>query len=291
MIVARIMGGLGNQMFQYAFGLYLAEKHRTELWLDGSSYGDDQLRSYMLDRWRVTATEAPPPVQALVPRRRRRWYRDLLTRRRYLRRVAEKPFGFQRRYLATPNAAYLDGYWQSEQFFPGMKARLQTEFQPARNVSPTTHAVARKIDGCEAASLHVRRTDYLQLSYAGPCEVDYYQHCAAELLARHAGLHLFIFSDDIAWCREQFKFPCPVTFVDHNDGLDAHEDVWLMSRCRHHVIANSTFSWWGAWLREDESGDVYAPRVWFTDPTMDDSAIIPANWRQRPERAADAKAA
>lgn len=290
MIVARIMGGLGNQMFQYAFGLYLAEKHRTELWLDDSSFAGDALRSYMLDRWRVTATEAPAAVRALAPRRQR-WYRELFARGRSLRRVAEQPFGFHRRYLATPNASYLDGYWQSEQFFPGFKARLQTEFQPARAVSAQTHAMALKMDGCEATSLHVRRTDYLQLSYAGPSSLEYYQRCVAELLARHAGLHLFIFSDDIAWCREQLRFPCPTTFVDHNNGDTAHEDVWLMSRCRHHVIANSTFSWWGAWLREDESGDVYAPRVWFTDPTMDSSSIIPAAWRQLSESSATAKAA
>lgn len=290
MIVARIMGGLGNQMFQYAFGLYLAEKHRTELWLDGSSFDGDRLRSYMLDRWRITATEAPAAVRALIPRRRR-WYRDLFAGRRSLRRVNEKPFGFQRRYLATPNASYLDGYWQSEQFFPGMKARLQTEFQPARSVSAATHAAARKIDGCEAASLHVRRTDYLQLSYAGPCPADYYRRSVTELLSRHAELHLFVFSDDMAWCREQLRFPCPTTFVDHNDGSRAHEDIWLMSRCRHHVIANSTFSWWGAWLREDESGDVYAPRTWFTDPTMDSSSIIPASWRRLPDDAATDKAA
>ena len=284
------MGGLGNQMFQYAFGLYLAERHRTELWLDSSAFAGDKLRTYMLDRWRITATEAPAAVRALMPRRRR-WYRDWFARRRQLQRVAEKPFGFQRRYLATANGAYLDGYWQSEQFLPGMKARLQTEFQPARSVSAATHAVARQMDACHAASLHVRRTDYLQLSYAGPCSVNYYQRSVAELLARHEGLQLFVFSDDMAWCREQFRFSCPTTFIDHNDGSMAHEDIWLMSRCRHHVIANSTFSWWGAWLRADETGDVYAPRVWFTDPTMDSSAIIPASWRQLPDVPATARVA
>jgi hypothetical protein len=290
MIVARIMGGLGNQMFQYAFGLYLAERHRTELWLDSSSYAGDKLRSYTLDRWRITATEAPAAVRALIPRQRK-WYRDWFGSRRSLKRIAERPFGFQRRYLATPNASYLDGYWQSEQFLPGMKARLQTEFQPARSVSAATQAVARKIDGCEAVSLHVRRTDYLQLSYAGPCPVEYYRRSVADLLARHAGLHLFIFSDDMAWCREQLQFPCSMTLVDHNDAATAHEDIWLMSRCRHHVIANSTFSWWGAWLREDETGDVYAPRVWFTDPTMDASAVVPKSWRRLPDDPANAKVA
>ena len=145
--------------------------------------------------------------------------------------------------------------------------------------------------GGESVSLHVRRTDYLSLSYANPCPLDYYEKSVAEVLAKHAGVQLFLFSDDIPWCRQQFDFPCPVMFVDHNDATTAHEDMWLMSRCRHHIIANSTFSWWGAWLGVDETGEVYAPQNWFADPTMDSTAIVPETWRRIPRQSQGREAA
>jgi hypothetical protein len=290
MIVVRIMGGLGNQMFQYAFGAYLASRHNTELWLDCSALESDPLRDFMLDRWQVTGREAPQSVREMIPRKRR-WYQAWSRPGRRLRRVAEKPFGFRRRYLETPDDSFLDGYWQSEQFLPGMKRRLGAEFQPAGPLSAMTQAVAEKMTGGESVSLHVRRTDYLSLSYANPCPLDYYEQSVAEVLAKHAGVQLFVFSDDIPWCRQQFDFPCPVMFVDHNDATTAHEDMWLMSRCRHHIIANSTFSWWGAWLGVDETGEVYAPQNWFADPTMDSTAIVPGSWRRIPRQSQGREAA
>ena len=279
MIVVRIMGGLGNQMFQYAFGAYLAQQHNTDLWLDCSSFGSDTLRDFMLDRWQVTVRQAPRTVRSRIPCGCN-WYHSWLSSRQTLRRITEKPFGFRRQYLETPDDSFLDGYWQSEKFLPGMKLRLQAEFQPAGSTHRKTRALARKMASDGAVSLHVRRTDYLGLSYAGPCPVSYYERSVADLLARHADIRLFVFSDDIPWCRQQFQFPCPVTFVDHNDAFTAHEDIWLMSRCRYHVIANSTFSWWGAWLGEDETGEVYAPQDWFSDQTMDSRAILPESWHR-----------
>lgn len=281
MIVARIQGGLGNQMFQYAYGLSVAAANRAQLRWHFTPRTTGPQRTLMLRDWRIDADELDPAAGRLCPRGRGGLgWGSLAYGQLPLRHVRERPFGFHPRHLTVGDHSYLDGYWQSEQFFPGLKERLRAIFQPARTPSDASRRVADEIARGPSASLHIRRTDYLNLSYATVCPLDYYRQAVDELLATAAGLKMFVFSDDVAWCQAHLQLPCPLTFVGHNDAAHAHEDIWLMSRCRHHVIANSTFSWWGAWLGEDQTGLTFAPQVWFTDPRMDDSHIVPPSWRR-----------
>lgn len=288
MIVTRIFGGLGNQMFQYAFGLYLSNRSRTELVLDCSALAVDPLRDYMLDRWTIDARLASEDQRQLFPRRYGGWgLKNLWWARMPLRRVRERPFGFREKYLACGNNVYLDGYWQSEQFFPNLRERLQTLFQPSRPINEESTAIARQMEKVSAASLHVRRGDFVQSKVIfethGTCPLGYYQTCVADLLERNQKLQIFIFSDDHEWCRQNLHFACPTIHVDHNGDGKMHEDLWLMTQCRHHILANSSFSWWGAWLRADESGTVYAPERWFRNDRYDSQSIIPATWRKMAE--------
>ncbi len=285
MIVARICGGLGNQMFQYAFGTYLAKKHDCELVFDGSAFAGDPLRNYMLDRWAIEARFASEAERLLFPRRTGgQGWKNLLRGKRPLKTVKERPFGFRKKYLACPNHAYLDGYWQSEQFFPGMRQTLKRQFRPAKAINKLSQEIARAMHQGASVALHVRRADYVQNqvtnSMHGVCSQQYYEHCVHEILGRHEGVHLFIFSDDHPWCRQHMRFACKTTHVTHNSAENAQEDIWLMNQCRHHIIANSSFSWWGAWLREEEHGEVFAPSQWFANPKMDPRWVAPASWNK-----------
>lgn len=292
MIANRIVGGLGNQMFQYAFGHYLARKYNTEHVLDISSYDDDMQREFVLDRYGISARLASP----LERRRFIRRYGGLgwmgyALGRTPMKRLKERSHGFRPEYLETGDDIFLDGYWQSEKHFPGVFDELRNEFQPIVPMSDETLAVAREMGRRESASLHVRRTDYLQVWYTTVCSGAYYQRAVDYLLRHYPGICLFVFSDDVDWCRQHLHFPCPMRFVGHNDGSTGHEDMWLMSQCRHHVIANSTFSWWGARLGIDPTGETLAPDPWFSHPDMDGSAVIPPSWRKissSPEEAAAA---
>ncbi len=285
MIVSRIQGGLGNQMFQYAFGLYLAERNATELFLECASVDRDPLRHFALDCWSIDAPLVSDSVLRLLPHRYKgKGWLNLLRGKFPLRRVREKPFGFHAKYLTVGDHVFLDGYWQSEQFFPQFRERLQAVFQPSRPVCGQSTTIAHRIEKVPAVSLHIRRGDYVQnqatFKTHGVCPLEYYHSCVADLLARHEKIELFVFSDDPAWCRGNLQLKCPTVYVDHNNANAAHEDLWLMTRCRHHIVANSSFSWWGAWLRLNETGTVYAPERWFSNTKFDASAIVPSTWRK-----------
>ncbi len=287
MIVSRISGGLGNQMFQYAFGLYQAQRNHTELVLDCSALTQDPSRTYVLDRWKLEARVASDDQRQLFPRRYGgRGWSNVWRGRVPLRFVRERPFGFQAKYLSCGGGVYLDGYWQSERYFPNLREQLQSQFQPSdsQGISKESIAIARRMEQGPSVSLHVRRGDYVQnpitLKIHGVCTSGYYRACVEALLERFEKLHLYVFSDDHPWCKQHLRYSCPMTHVDHNGPAEAHEDLWLMTRCRHHIVANSTFSWWGAWLRVDESGTVYAPERWFLDARFNSRSIVPATWKK-----------
>lgn len=278
MIVLRIHGGLGNQMFQYAYGRELVHRGYDVVY-DTSSYASDSLRDYELDVWRVEAPPAQQEALDLLPRRfGGKGWRVRFKGKRPLKKVSERPIGFHPRFLAPRDHAYLTGYWQGERFFASVADEIREAFRPAGEVCQETQDVVRRIEQTDAVAVHVRRTDYLTLSFTQVCGIDYYQRCVEELLSRHTGLEVFVFSDDLAWCEENLGFACPTHYVGHNSGPSAYEDLWLMSRCRRHVIPNSSFSWWGAWLKEDQAGEVYAPRPWFNDPKWNSSDVVPGRW-------------
>lgn len=285
MIVSRIQGGLGNQMFQYAYGLYLARRYETPLWLECSHVARDRLRSMMLDQWKIDTPHVTEHLRQLVPHRYGgAGWKNWLRGQKSMRRVAERPYGFQKKFLDPGDHVFLDGYWQSERFFPQLRTTLQQCFQPADDVSPTTRAIANKMAQGSSVSLHVRRGDYVTSEHTnsvhGICSQEYYQSCIDQLQGSTESMHVFVFSDDPRWCQQNLVLGCPVTYVTHNGAQRAHEDIWLMTQCRHHVVANSSFSWWGAWLRTDDTGMVFAPQPWFRSEQLDTSSVVPAAWRR-----------
>lgn len=284
MIVARIDGGLGNQLFQVAFGLQLAHRHRTELVLDLSAYADQPAHGFLLDRFHVSARQLRSDEMRRVPRRyrlpdakRSSWLRfDGLTR------VREKPFGFAEKYLHAPNDSYLVGYWQSERFFRDVRSQVREQFRVRRPLSAQSERLQERMLATPSLALHVRRGDYISNPGAAAIyrslSLEYYRQSVLARLAERAAVEVYVFSNDIPWCRQHLALPCPVHFIQHTTSASAHEDLALMSAAETIIIANSTFSWWGAWLGERAGRHVVAPASWFHRGTLDDQYLACEGW-------------
>jgi Glycosyl transferase family 11 len=281
MIATRLMGGLGNQMFQYAAGRRLAIKRGVELVLDLSYLANqprgDVPRHFELDCFHIVGKhtdELADEGHAQTVLRR------LLRRSDGPHRLKETGARFQSAVLDAPDNTLLVGYWQSEKYFEDEEAQIRRDFTFAVPMSPAKSALATTI-GENAVSLHIRRGDYVShpasSTFHGVLPLEYYDRAAAVIAERIDDPHFFVISDDPGWCRTHVKLPSATTFVGDTPG-PGHEDMQLMSLCRHHVIANSSFSWWGAWLNEHADKIVVAPRRWFTDEAHDARDLVPESW-------------
>jgi hypothetical protein len=287
MIISRISGGLGNQMFQYAFGRELALRHNTELKLDLGVYTDPKQReepprSFDLDIFNISADVASDEeIFRLAKRVRNRFADRVLNRLLGVKKghLRESHFHFSEAAYNAPDGVYLSGYWQSPKYFRGAEELLRREFTVRdaiiENAGPIFNNIARTNSVC----VHVRRGDFVVNPLNGLYGVDYYKKAEELILERVTDPHYFVFSDDIEWCRSNLSFAGPTRFVDDDFGpRKFRDDLRLMSACKHFVIANSSFSWWAAWLNPDNGKTVVAPAEWFRDPTLDTKDLIPKEW-------------
>lgn len=294
MIVARISGGLGNQLFQYALGRRLSLERGEALTLDLSDFEAYTLRSFALDHLTLkpvrareqdvrTLTDGTPRFpENIIPRR---WIPRALRRERMANLLHYRELEdsrFDPHILAVPSPVYLHGYWQSERYFDSIPEVIRTDFQVRAPLTGRNREVAQGIAASESVSLHVRRGDYVSdprtLASLGLCSLGYYAAAVSLLVERLARPRFFVFSDDPTWAAANLELPGRPTFVDHNDAGTDYEDLRLMSLCRHHVIANSSFSWWGAWLNPSPEKIVVAPRQWRADAPQACPDICPPRW-------------
>jgi hypothetical protein len=293
MIIVKLTGGLGNQMFQYAAARRLAHANRAELKLDTGWFGretsGDTPRRYELGVFPLSAdTATPGESQRLRGTDTRRWPRvvkRLITAVGYAAPksyVAEKHFHFDPDILRLKSDVYLDGYWQSEKYFLDTAEIIRKDFTLKAAPQGSSAALLCEIAECESVSLHFRRGDYITNSsaaaYHGIASLDYYARAIENVRIRIASLRLFVFSDDMEWVKGNLHTDIPVTYVEGNGPDNAAEDLLLMSACRHHIIANSSFSWWGAWLGSNPDKVVVAPSAWFSAEGADTSDLIPERW-------------
>jgi hypothetical protein len=283
-IVTRLQGGLGNQMFQYAAGLSLALARQTQLKLDLAlldSRDGRTPRTYELDRFRISAERATPEqLEGLLAKRP---LAARISRRLDPRAAArERHFHYDPAVMRLPDDSCLEGYWQSERYFAHAAARVRQEFGFRNEPSGQNAELAREIAARTAVSLHVRRGDYASdpatRAVHGLCSVDYYRRAAAFIAERVRDPVFVLFSDDPEWARTHLDLGGETLAVDHNGAHNGAEDLRLLSLCRHHIIANSTFSWWGAWLSANPDKIVIAPARWFADGTRDTSDLLPHRW-------------
>ena len=267
-VTTHLMGGMGNQMFQYATGLALARRLGTDLRLDVSSFSNDGMRRYSLGLWHGVTAPKVTSMNGTVVREQGMPYNPGL-------------------FEHVPRECSLYGYWQCERYFVELEAELQERFTPGTPL-PTFHQeMLRQIKdaGSRSAFLTIRRTDYVGNSFHGELPHDYYLKAAELVAARVSDPIFFVFSDDPGWVLENFRLPYRTvvagnydrTVRDHLGREDA--ELYLMSQCQHAVMANSSYSWWGAWLNPDRDRVVVAPKAWFGPTgTEDPRDIVPNRW-------------
>jgi hypothetical protein len=294
MVIVRLLGGLGNQMFQYAAGRQLAAFHQTELKLDVSFYRyrgqDHTYRNYGLrhlsvhpmfaQREEIVAIQGTPTaivlrIASALNRRLNPFFREPF--------FSETQVGpFKPEIWSTPRDVYLDGYWQSEKYFSDISGTVRREFAVRHELDVQNGEMAARIRDTQSVSVHVRRGDYVSdptISLIhGTCGLDYYLRSIHVIADQVVHPHFFVFSDDLVWAKENLRLDYPTTFVDHNNSDTCYEDLRLMSLCRHNITANSSFSWWGAWLNANPTKVVVAPKRWFRDASRDTRDLFPDGW-------------
>ena len=290
MITVHLVTGLGNQFFQYAVGRTLSLKYGVPLSLDVSSLPFYFKMGYdegHITHFNIEARVCDLPKQTQMYSSNRLFRKFLKLRDRllpyYLRTyVVEKQFHFDPKILCARRSAYLEGYFQSEAYFGSHKDILRKELSVKNPPEGRNAILADEIRSTQAVSLHVRRGDYVnnpEMSKVHGCYDRRYYRRAVEIIAsKTADPRIYVFSDDPAWVKANLKLDFPTVYVDHNTPKTNYEDLRLMSLCKHHIIANSTFSWWGAWLDPNPDKLVIAPERWFADSPHDTRDIIPKDW-------------
>ncbi|MCL4404047.1 alpha-1,2-fucosyltransferase [Patescibacteria group bacterium] len=284
MVIAKLIGGLGNQMFQYAAGRRLALQRNTQLKLDIRAFETYKLHRYSLDGFKIAATFATGDDFKKVGRISTSSMAAQLAHKlkinRFGRLVIERSFGFEPEILNLPDGVYLDGYWQSPLYFNDIEGTLRREFS-LKEALPDYGGLLEKIRQPNSVSVHVRRGDYvndaLTNQFHGTCSPEYYRRASQVIGERVSRPQFFVFSDDIDWVRDNLTIGASTTFIDKTFGLSNYQELILMSYCQHHIIANSSFSWWGAWLGDSPSKIVVAPKRWLNLP-VETKDLFPADW-------------
>ena len=283
------MGGLGNQMFQYALGRRLSITHHTDLKVDIQDLMDRSPKDYSFRELKLN--EFNIDLKIAGPEDRKKFYLDGRTRParikgRLLRSLSGHHIYYEPTNLFAPEIlkagknAYMAGYWQTEKYFNEIRPALLADFQPKNPVNGTAEAVAVQIKSSESVSIHVRRGDYVHnkaaADFLGACSLKYYENAMEMITRTIKEPRFFIFSDDVAWVKENLHIDYPSHIMEN---FPDHVDMHLMSLCKHNIIANSSFSWWAAWLNPNQSKMVIYPRKWHKDATVDSSDMIPPGWQ------------
>lgn len=267
MIIIKVKGRLGNQMFDYAL-LRKLESMGKDVRLDFSQLYIDGIKNELNIFTNLKYTEANINDVCRLGDCKK----DFFSKARRKCGFRKKTHLYEENMMFMNNIfeldeVYLEGFWQSEKYFPDMRKKLLTEFT-FDNVDELNKDVINQIKTTNSVSLHVRRGDYTEKKYAGIyggiCTKNYYENALTYLKSRYKDIVVFIFSDDLQWAAQNFKGENCV-LVKENTGNRSHLDMYLMSQCKHNIIANSSFSWWGAWLNENPEKVVIAPEKWLNN--------------------------
>ena len=290
MIIVRLIGGLGNQLFQYATARHLSVMHNTELKLDIRAFEGYRLRKYSLAAFNIKEVFAShDEILSLASKEKKGVSKYLFRVTKLLQHPRSRTVFREHRVspynasiLKTSSNLYLDGYWQSEKYFVDVKDIILSEFTLQAKPSHLSLELASQISKTQSISLHIRRGDYISNSNTnklhGTTSLDYYKQSANFFAQEIASPHFFVFSDDPDWVVKNLNLEFPTTFVTHNDALTNYEDLWLMSLCKHNIIANSSFSWWAAWLNSNPNKIVIAPEKWFNSSDIETKDLVPQEW-------------
>lgn len=270
MIITRISGGLGNQMFQYAIAKAIAKRNDDSFKLDISFYPKQTLRKYELSFFKIEENIATEKEciklrnkEGFIYKIRKKFGFKIKRPDSYT--FEENITTFDKKIWNKKGDIYLDGFWQNEEYFKDIRDEILQDFTLKNDISNEAKKYLEDIKNSQSVSIHIRRGDYVQNTHTnsvhGTCDLEYYKKAINYIEQNVEKPNFYIFSDDIAWCKENFDFLENKAFVD--DTKSAFDDLELMKNCKHNIIANSTFSWWGAWLNTNDKKIVVAPSVWF----------------------------
>lgn len=283
------MGGLGNQMFQYALGRHLAHKNNTQLKLDLSFFLDQGrkkkshvARHYDLDIFNVREDFATAKEVFQLSKR---------VNHSLLDRAFNKIFGYKNSYIIephfhfsdavfnAPDNVYLAGYWQTEKYFAGIEPMIRSDFTFKEEMSGQAKELLDKINNTNSICLNVRRGDFATNSFHGFYGTDYFLKADEIIKQKTSDYSYYVFSDEIEWCEANLKFDVPTIFVSHQFAGKKFQDyLRLMAGCKHFVIPNSSFAWWAVWFNQSPGKIVIAPKAWFGDSSLDTKDLIPESW-------------
>ena len=277
MIIIKIKGGLGNQLFQYAVGRALALHHRLPLKLDLTIFKTYKLHRYLLDQFAIQADIATEDEIIKLKGRNNVLFSalrkaGLVKRKSYLK---EKRSSYFDASVFKNDDVYLDGYWQNELYFSDIREELLRDLTSISSMSDLGVVYMEGIKKSNSVSLHVRRGNYLNLKNFNVLDINYYMKAVEYMRKNVEKPTFYIFSDDLEWCKNSLGFLDNCIFVDSTK--TEIDDLELMSFCKHNIIANSSFSWWGAWLNQNCKKTVIAPKGWLlNDPGS--SNVILSDW-------------
>jgi hypothetical protein len=289
MIIIRLKGGMGNQMFQYAFAKGMAKRLNTDfktdcsLLLDRSRGKDHIYRNYDLSLFQVQENFTLPLFFLnLIYKLKSSFIRKKITAfvAKGKRIEKEKHFHTDVTLLNNPaDETLYNGWWQNFRYFENIKEELKADFRFKASLLKESNLIHHKIKESNSICLNVRRTDFLTNPALNATNLEYFLRAAKKMAELVEQPHFFIFSDDVEWCEENLVFDYPTEFVQHDQkGEKFGNYLQLMIACKHFIIPNSSFAWWAVWLNENKSKKVIAPNRWFNEGEHDTSGLIPEEW-------------
>lgn len=286
MITVKLAGGLGNQMFQYALGRSLSLRYGVALALDLSflldrSNGNSYVyRDYYLNMFDISVDKfiEKSPIHHVIRNKFAEKFRFNFPGVR-----VESQFNFNSTALNCGENCYYSGYWQSPKYFLESEECLRSDFTFLSTIKTSSQALLDRIKDSNSVCLNVRRGDYVGNKLHGVCTVKYYHYALEQLFQRTNNPTVFVFSDDVEWCRANLRIPYEHMFVGHEHAhttefknFDAY--FYIMSKCRHYIIPNSTFAWWAVWLNGRKDNVVIVPNRWFNDPNINAEELYEQTW-------------
>ena len=281
MIITKIIGGLGNQLFQYAAGRCLSHLNNTNLKLDVNAFDEYRLRNFDLFNLNVMAQFAnDQEILNLLPSTilSRAWQRLLPVNKRHYYR--QPFFHFDSKFYKAAANTYIKGYWQSERYFLPIRDIILKELTFKPGIIDNVKDFAHQLQQGQSVAVHIRRGDYTNpaaIKMHGILSVEYFQKAITYIGKQYEAAKFYFFSDDIQWAKDNLNVE-NMEFVSGKISKNHHEDFFLMSKCHHNIIANSSFGWWAAWLNDNPDKIVVAPKNWFNKGPKDTQDLIPEGW-------------
>lgn len=292
MIIVKLKGGMGNQMFQYAIGRALSIKYDVPLGLDLDMLLDRTPRpkfhrftfyDYNLDIFNINPQILP---QNKIPFLYRKIFKGKIGlyfnyfKKYFIKNNGEeKYFHFNPYIFSVGPDVYLDGYWQSPKYFESIEDIIRKDFTLKNELSENIKTLKKEIEENKSLCIHVRRGDYIGNPVHDILDKEYYNKGIEKIKEITQIDKVYVFSNDIKWCKENLSFPYSTMFVDEEyRGAKDEGNLFLMSACHNFIIPNSSFSWWAAWLSSYKDKIVIVPKQWFGDKNINSEDLIPKEW-------------